>query len=1367
MSTVMTSFYVIGGTLRADAPSYVERQADTDLYEGLIAGEFCYVLTARQMGKSSLMVRTAARLRQGGVAVAVLDLTSIGQNLSPEQWYDGLLVLLGQQLDLEDALEEYWQNHPRLGPLQRWLAALREVVLARVLGPIVLFVEEIDTVRSLPFSTDEFFAGVRECYNRRTQDPAFARLTFCLLGVASPSDLIRDTRTTPFNIGRRIELTDFTRAEAAPLAQGLGRKSEIGSALLARVLFWTGGHPYLTQRLCQAVAEDKSVMAPRGVDRQCEELFLSPRARERDTNLLFVRERMLHSEVDLAGLLDLYGKVRQGKRAPDDESNRLVSLLRLAGIVRGVNGTLQTRNRIYARVFDQEWVQANMPDAELRRQRAAYRRGLVRASVLLGVILTVVGSLALTAMIQSHRANQQRQAADQQRRLAQEGQRTLRHHLYGAQMSVAQQAWETGNVAGATELLDAWRPQPGEEDLRGFEWRYLWRRCQGDQRTTLRGNGSWVLAVAFSPDGKTLATGIDDGTVDLWDVPSQRRLGVLRGHTDSIGAVAFSPNGKILVTGSDDTTIRLWDIPRRQALATLHGHTARVRALAVAPDGSLLASGSDDTTVKLWDLASRRKLATLSGGWPFIRGVAFSPDGKTLAAGSYDKRVKLWDVRTRQELGSFTGHTGQVRCVVFSPDGQWLATTSWDTTVRLWNAHTKREIGELLGHRNTAWCLAFSPDSKTLAVGSDDTTVRLWDVSTRREVTLLRGHLAPVQSVAFSPDGKRLASVSQDGTVRLWDASARRDSTVLSGNRDWIRSVAFSPDGRALASGSWDGSIKLWNVKSRRQIASLKGNGARVRSVAFSPDGKTLVSSCENGSIELWDLRSGVRATLTPGWDRRPNPNNYHVVFSPDGKVLASGTADRGIQLWDLQTKRKVATLRGSVPGVQAVAFSPNGRTLAFGTAAGLVKLSDLASQEQVASLQGHTADVRDVAFSPDGKILASSSGDRTIRLWDLVTKRTVGILKGYSGSVDAVAFSPDGKTLAATGVDSTVTLWDVATRQKVAILRGHTQSVSTVAFSPDGNTLASAGFDTMVRLWQAAAFPETDLLQVIALGSDRAVQLQWLPLAHAMGYHVYRGPAGARPDQFVRVATQPIASVEYTDRSHHLVNGQPQTYAVAPIYRGFGGRTLEGPRVSLQAAPATAPPGWVGSSINEGDRHGSVAFDASTGRINLRGSGGDIFSFADGFYFACMLLAGDCQISVTELSRPTNTQDWAQAGLMVRESLEPGARHAMLVVPAAHGLQIKWRSTVNEGTNSGNLDLIPSAELNMPITLRLTRRADRITPEYSRDDSKSFLPAGTPCQFDPPLPRSVYVGLAITSHDVSQISEATFGNLQIKTLGH
>jgi len=399
-----SDFYVLGGTLPRDAPSYAVRKADEDLLDGLRRGQFCYVLTSRQMGKSSLMVRTVTRLRQERVTCLVIDLTATGQNLSEDQWYDGLLNCVATDLGLEDELDDFWQDNKRLGPLQRWMHALRSIVLTHVTGPVVIFIDEVDAVRSLPFSADEFFAGVRECYNRRTEDPEFNRLTFCLMGVATPADLIRDTRSTPFNIGKRIALTDFTEAEAVPLAEGLAqhgegvreRGGEWEKLLLNRVLYWTHGHPYLTQRLCSAVSESLSAPTPNTqhltpglVDRICNEIFLSPGAQATDDNLLFVRERLLRADCDTTSLLVLYDKVRAGKSVPNSDSDYQISVLRLSGVVRVENGVLCVRNRIYAHVFDRVWVKRNIPGVELRRQRSAFRRGAL-GSALAGAALLLL-----------------------------------------------------------------------------------------------------------------------------------------------------------------------------------------------------------------------------------------------------------------------------------------------------------------------------------------------------------------------------------------------------------------------------------------------------------------------------------------------------------------------------------------------------------------------------------------------------------------------------------------------------------------------------------------------------------------------------------------------------------------------------------------------------------------------------------------------------------------------------------------------------------------------------------------------------------------------------------------------------------------
>jgi hypothetical protein len=399
MRASSASFFVTGGTLRPDAASYVERQADRDLVRHLGAGEFCYLLTARQMGKSSLMVRASRTLRGQGHRVAILDLAAVGQQLSLEQWYDGLMDRLGQQLGLEDELDAFWCAHDRFGPCQRFFAALRRVALPRLTagespgsardsGPgqvadgqpttdrcrLVIFVDELDVVRSLPFSSDEFFSAIRAVYNARPEDPLLEHLTFCLLGVATPAELMRDPYTTPFNLGHRIELHDFSPSEAAPLARQLISEPRADAPdpvrVLERILHWTHGHPYLTQRLCQAVAMalSRADARPRSellVDELCQELLLAPRARETDDNLLYVRERLLRTETNLVSLLNLYEQVLTGGRVPDDEHNDLVTQLRLAGIVRVESGHLVVRNRVYQHVFDRAWVDAMKPLAEL------------------------------------------------------------------------------------------------------------------------------------------------------------------------------------------------------------------------------------------------------------------------------------------------------------------------------------------------------------------------------------------------------------------------------------------------------------------------------------------------------------------------------------------------------------------------------------------------------------------------------------------------------------------------------------------------------------------------------------------------------------------------------------------------------------------------------------------------------------------------------------------------------------------------------------------------------------------------------------------------------------------------------------------
>jgi WD40 repeat protein len=539
----------------------------------------------------------------------------------------------------------------------------------------------------------------------------------------------------------------------------------------------------------------------------------------------------------------------------------------------------------------------------------------------------------------------------------------------------------------------------------------------------------------------------DDAWQAILSAASLSGIAVMTAHTNIVISVAFSPDGKTLATGSFDGSVRLWDLATRRPIGSpLTRNEYGVNSVAFSPDGKTLASGGWDKSVTLWNVASHRQLGRpLTGHTDVVNSVAFSPDGKTLASGSDDKSMRLWDVASHRQLGRpLTGHTDSVFSVAFSPDGKTLVSGSDDKSVRLWDVASHGLVGSpLTGHIAAISSVAFSPDGKTLASSSDDKSVRLWDVASHRLAgSPLTGHTAG--SAAFSWDGTTLATGSEDKSVRLWDvASHRLVGSPLTENTDAVISVAFSPDGKTLAAGSFDGSMRLWEVASHRPVGPpLTGRTGAVISVAFSPDGKTLASLSASASVRLWDVASrrllgDLLTDDTGAVFREQYGGGPGLAFSPDGKTLASLSWDDSVRLWDVASHRQLGRpLTGHTDAVYSVAFSPDGKALASSSFDNSVRLWDVASHRQLGRpLTGHTDVVTSVAFGPDGKTLASSSWDGSVRIWDVASHGLVSApLTAHKGAFSSVAFSPDGKTLASSD-EKSVQLWNIPQLDEVSLI--------------------------------------------------------------------------------------------------------------------------------------------------------------------------------------------------------------------------------------------------------------------------------------------------------------------------------------------
>ncbi len=618
------------------------------------------------------------------------------------------------------------------------------------------------------------------------------------------------------------------------------------------------------------------------------------------------------------------------------------------------------------------------------------------------------------------------------------------------------------------------------------------------------------------------------------DVGAKEEAGILlqTGHADVVTSVAFSPDGKYIASGSSDKTIKLWKKETGNLIRTLEGHSGSVNSIAFSPDERYIASGSSDKTVKIWDVSTGEIIKTFNDEGE-IWSIAFSPNSEYVAAGWYRETVALWEIKTGKCVivprPSITDC--RIHSMIFSPDSKYVLCTTnegiklldvatfhlirtieiegtiekWDrgtpiSTTGSVTAYVSAEAGGRISSGASIYSAAFSPDGESIVSGGNDGIVRLWKTEGKL-IRAFEGHSKSVRFVSFNSDGSYILSAGADKTIKVWNTGTGELVRTLEGHSDSVNSAAFSRDGY-IVSGSSDKTIQLWGTETGNPIKIFEGHTSGVNSVdssfdrrkedsgtiiwgrfkpfkvidpslceivlqtehtdcicsiAFSPDGEYIASGGSN-TIRLWQTKTGKQIKIFEGHIGYVNS----IAFSPDGRYIASGGDDRTIRLWGGETGKQIRVFKGHTSKVNSVAFIPDadGKYIASGGDS-TVQLWETETGKQIRTFGGHLGYVNSVTFSPDGRYITSGSDDRTIRLWKIESGKQVRVFKG---DVSSVAFSPDGKYIVS-GSWKTVQLWETETGKQIQTFGGHTGYVNSVAFSPDGIYIVSGGSDKTIRL--------------------------------------------------------------------------------------------------------------------------------------------------------------------------------------------------------------------------------------------------------------------------------------------------------------
>jgi WD40 repeat protein/predicted Ser/Thr protein kinase len=653
-----------------------------------------------------------------------------------------------------------------------------------------------------------------------------------------------------------------------------------------------------------------------------------------------------------------------------------------------------------------------------------------------------------------------------------------RRNLYSADMNLAHEAWEEGNLQRAQTLLRRHLPERGREDLRGFEWRYLWQLCRDESRSTFRNanftpresDGPTSRHLVLMPDDQTIVTA--SGSRLRWiNVQNQQEVKTLNTGV-AIHTIATASNRPDLLAYYSDK-VHCISASGETLLGGGVAHDS-CSAIALSPDGTLLAatgvSRFSAVPVRLWDVKTGRQLAEYQPNRIGATSLVFSPDGKYLVCGADDTTIQVLDGSNLQLVKSTEAQGGWVNALAFDHAGGRLASGSNNAQIAVWSFPEMREIMRLAGHHGRVGDLTFAPDRDILVSGGGDQTLRVWDLNRPGGHRILRGHRGGVTAVSFSSDGKYLYSGSYDDTIKLWPVGFGESSDVLYQPR-FLYSIAFSPDGKVLAASDYLGhTAALFDVAGRRRWEQSIGKHSEVvQRVAFSPDGRFLATAGGDNEVQLWNLAQNKIAFFIP-----KTRHIFGMAFHPSQPLLV--VAEGKVRFWNTETGIEVKSpVEPPANDAVRVAFSPDGKWIAFGMTDGTVSLHNLLSGEAPRLFHEHSSHVAEVCFSRDSTLLASGERNNRIAVYDVRQQRALKCFEAHTDWIWGLAFAPDGKTLVSTSYDGTIKFWRVADQQLTLTLRHDAAPVLGLAFSPSSDLMATCGFDRTLRFWPAPSLAEID----------------------------------------------------------------------------------------------------------------------------------------------------------------------------------------------------------------------------------------------------------------------------------------------------